>query len=210
MIQSTYTNTEILNLEKGFKTNLINSLSGFKSANLIGTANSNGETNLAVFSSVVHIGANPPLMGFISRPHSVPRHTLENIIDTKHFTINHILANFIDKAHQTAARYDISEFEATGLTPEFIDGFSAPFVKESMIKVGLSLVDIIDIEINNTKLIIGKVEHLMLPKDIIAEDGKINIEAANTVTISGLDTYHKTEQLARFSYAKPNKKLKKL
>ena len=39
---------------------LINSLSGFKSLNLIGTINNQGQTNLAIFNSVVHIGANPP------------------------------------------------------------------------------------------------------------------------------------------------------
>jgi flavin reductase (DIM6/NTAB) family NADH-FMN oxidoreductase RutF len=205
-----YTNSEILNLEKRFRTNLINSLSGFKSANLIGTQDENGVNNVAVFSSVIHIGANPPLMGFISRPHSVPRHTLENIIATEQFTINHIAENFIKQAHQTAASYDISEFEATGLTPEHIDNFNAPFVKEARIKIGLSLVDIIDIEINNTKMVIGKIEYLFLPESIIAKDGKVDIEAAQTVAISGLDTYHKTEQLARFSYAKPEVELKKI
>lgn len=210
MIQPKYTNSEILALEKRFKTNLINSLSGFKSANLIGTQNKNKATNLAIFTSVVHIGANPPLMGFISRPHSVPRHTLENIIETKHFTINHVTEDFIAEAHQTAARYSVSEFEATGLKPEFLKDFNAPFVKEAIIKIGLSLVDIIDIKINNTKMIIGKIEYLILPDNIIANDGKINIEAAKTVAVSGLDTYHGTEQLARFSYAKPNEELKQI
>jgi len=210
MIQPKYTSSEILDLEKRFRTNLINSLSGFKSANLIGTQNKKEETNLAIFTSVVHIGANPPLMGFISRPHSVPRHTLENIIETKHFTINHVAEDFIAKAHQTAARYSVSEFEATGLKPEFLKDFNAPFVKEAIVKIGLSLVDIIDIKINHTKMIIGKIEYLILPDNIIANDGKINIEAAKTVAVSGLDTYHGTEQLARFSYAKPNEELKQI
>jgi flavin reductase (DIM6/NTAB) family NADH-FMN oxidoreductase RutF len=210
MIQSSYTKTEILNLDKQFRTNLINSLSGFKSANLIGTQDENGQSNVAIFTSVVHIGANPPLMGFISRPHSVPRHTLENIIGTKEFTINHVAEQFIEKAHQTAARYSISEFEATNLSPEFLNGIAAPFVKEAAIKIGLSLADIVDIKINNTKMIIGKVEYIVLPKSMIAKDGKVNIEAAKTVAVSGLDTYHKTAELARFSYAKPDKSLVRL
>lgn len=210
MIQSKYTNSEILSLDKGFRTNLINSLSGFKSANLIGTRDEKGINNLAIFSSVVHIGANPPLMGFISRPHSVPRHTLENIIATEAFTINHIAEAFIEQAHQTAARYDISEFDATGLTPENIKNFNAPFVKEAKIKIGLSLADIIDIKINRTKMIVGKIEYLLLSEALIAKDGSIDIGAAQTVAISGLDTYHKTKQLAKFSYAKPEVELKKM
>jgi flavin reductase (DIM6/NTAB) family NADH-FMN oxidoreductase RutF len=203
MIKNNYTQGDIENMKTRFRTNFINSLSGFKSANLIGTANETGLTNLAVFSSVVHIGANPALLGFISRPHSTPRHTLENILATKYFTINSIAADFIAQAHQTSARYQISEFEATGLTAEYRDGFFAPFVQEAVIKIGLSLADIIDISLNDTKLVIGKIECLYLPENIILADGNIDLEAAETVTISSLDTYHRTQKIARFPYAKP-------
>lgn len=198
-----YNHEQILNLEKRFRTNLINSLSGFKSANLVGTINTEGLTNVAVFSSAVHIGANPPLMGIISRPHSVPRHTLENIIETEQFTINHINSDIYKQAHQTSARYSKSEFEATGLTPAFTDNFKAPFVQEATIKIGLSLADIIDIKLNDTKMIIGKIEWISLPQNAIENDGKINLEIAKTIAISGLDTYHNTQQIERLPYAKP-------
>ena len=39
---------------------LVNSLSGFKSANLVGTADAAGSTNLAIMSSAVHLGSHPP------------------------------------------------------------------------------------------------------------------------------------------------------
>ena len=48
-----------------YKINLINSCSGYKPANLIATVSKNGIENVAIFSSVVHIGSNPPLLGFI-------------------------------------------------------------------------------------------------------------------------------------------------
>jgi flavin reductase (DIM6/NTAB) family NADH-FMN oxidoreductase RutF len=73
---------EISTLLKQQRTNLINGLSGFKSALLIGTTNAKGQQNLAIFSNVVHIGANPPLMGLIHRPVSVEKHTYENIKST--------------------------------------------------------------------------------------------------------------------------------
>ena len=85
-----FTKQNILEFEKLYRTNFINSLSGFKSANLIGTISSEGKTNLAIFSSVIHVGANPPLMGFLMRPVSVERHTYTNIKETNCFTINHI------------------------------------------------------------------------------------------------------------------------
>lgn len=178
-------------------------MSGFKAANLVGTINTTQLTNLAIFSSAVHIGANPPLIGIISRPNTVPRHTLENIMAIEQFTINHINSAIYQQAHQTAARYTKSEFEATELTPQFISNFKAPFVQEANIKIGLSLADIIDIKLNNTKMIIGKVEWILLPQNSIESDGKINLEIAKTIAISGLDTYHTTNQIQRLPYAKP-------
>ena len=47
-----------------YRINLINSCSGYKSANLIGTKSVDGITNVAIFSSVTHIGSNPALLGF--------------------------------------------------------------------------------------------------------------------------------------------------
>ena len=198
-----FNNQQIQELEKRYRTNLINSLSGFKSANLVGTSNNEGLTNLAIFSSAVHIGAAPPLMSIISRPDSVTRHTLENIIATEKFTINHVNVDIYKQAHQTSGRYqNISEFDATQLTPEFINDFEAPFVKEAKIKIGLSLAEIIPIKLNNTKMIIGKVEWIIIPQESIEHDGKINLESAGTIAISGLDTYHKTQQIERLPYAK--------
>lgn len=77
---------------------LINSITGIKPANLIGTVDSQGQTNLAVFSSVVHLGSDPALIGFILRPAGeVPRHTYENIKETGCYTINHIHPGFAKK-----------------------------------------------------------------------------------------------------------------
>ena len=45
----------------------INSLSGFKSANVIGTADAQGVHNLSVVSSVVHLGSSPAQMGVVLR-----------------------------------------------------------------------------------------------------------------------------------------------
>ncbi|MCS7053720.1 MAG: flavin reductase, partial [Ignavibacterium sp.] len=83
------TKEKILDFERRYRINFVNSLSGFKSANLIGTISKSGITNLAIFSSVIHVGANPPLIGILFRPLSVPRHTYNNIKETGCFTINH-------------------------------------------------------------------------------------------------------------------------
>lgn len=132
---------EISTLPKQQRTNLINGLSGFKSALLIGTTNVAGQQNLAIFSNVVHIGANPPLMGIIHRPVTVEKHTYENIKSTGCFTINHVPRKLYKNAHQTSARYDreTSEFEACGFTPEVKGNLPAPYVAESYVQIGLTL-----------------------------------------------------------------------
>jgi flavin reductase (DIM6/NTAB) family NADH-FMN oxidoreductase RutF len=112
-----YDSSRIANLDKLFRANLINSCTGYKSANLLATKSKDGNTNVAIFNSVTHIGSNPPMIGFILRPTTVPRNTYRNIKQTALFTVNHIHRNIINKAHQTSAKYDenISEFEKTRL-----------------------------------------------------------------------------------------------
>lgn len=194
------------NMDERYRVNLINSLTGFKSASLIGTSDLDKKTNLAIMSSVVHLGASPSLIGLIIRPSSVPRHTYENIKNTKFFSVNHIRADFIDKAHQTSARYDKeqSEFSECNLE-EFYTSYSSPYVKESHIKYMCEFREEIPIDINNTILIIGEIVEILMPEEVIGHDGFIDLEMAGTITCSGLDRYHSTNHLARFSYAKPNR-----
>ena len=81
---------EIQSFETRKRASFVNSLSGFKSANLIGTHDLDKKTNLSIVSSLFHLGSSPALMGFIIRPDSARRDTIENIRATKYFTINHI------------------------------------------------------------------------------------------------------------------------
>ena len=198
---------EIHNLEKQQKVHLINSLSGFKSVSLVGTTSNSGKTNLAIFSSIFHIGANPPLIAMIFRPSPPERNTLSNILDTGFYTLNHLNESIYKQGHQTSARYDkeISEFDVTGLTPDFKNDFKAPFVKESNIQLGIQFKEKIDIKINDTMMVIGEIVQIYFPKNCLSKDGFIDIEKANTITCSGLDSYHKTVKLNRLSYAKPGK-----
>jgi flavin reductase (DIM6/NTAB) family NADH-FMN oxidoreductase RutF len=206
------TKENILQFEKLYRTNFINSLSGFKSANLIGTVSKEGKTNLAVFSSVIHVGANPPLIGLLFRPVSVPRHTYVNIKETGYFTVNHINKDIYKQAHQTSARYDkeLSEFDECELTPEFSNTIKAPYVKESNIKIGCRFAEEHLIKINDTIFLIGEILEVVLPDNIVLEDGYVDIEKAGTLTISGLDSYHETKRISRLSYAKPGKELNTL
>jgi len=198
------TANDLIQMEQRKRAHLINSVGGFKSVCLIGTIDLKGQTNLAIFSSIVHIGANPPLISFIMRPDSVERHTLANILETGSYTINHLNESIYKQAHQSSARYAkaVSEFDATGLSTEYKANCKSPFVKESNIQLELEFRQRIDLTINNTIMIIGEIKNIYFPEDCIQEDGFLDIEKAGTVTCSGLDSYHLTNSLARLPYAK--------
>lgn len=199
------TREEIDSMEQRFRGTFINSIGGFKPALLVGTANKNDGQNLAIFSSFFHLGANPPLFGLVVRPDVSPRHTLENILETHEFTLNQIHTSFIENAHHTAARYprEISEFEASKLTPEKIEGFSAPFVKESLLSIGARFIERIDIKHNGTSILVNEMAWIRLPENAIEADGFVSLEKLNTATCAGLDAYYSTHLIKRLPYAKP-------
>ena len=197
-----------MNLPDRVRVHFMNSLSGFKSANLIGTKGIEGQENLSIISSVTHLGSKPPLISLIFRPHVVERHSYENIIATKFFTVNHVDRSFFREAHQTSARYprDISEFKACSIKKEYLNGFYAPFVKQSQIKLGIEYVESYEIRKNNCIFLAGQVCCVYYNCEYFLEDGSLDLESAGVVSISGLDTYHSCKKIAKLPYAKPTKK----
>ncbi|AAZ26810.1 hypothetical protein CPS_0518 [Colwellia psychrerythraea 34H] len=139
------------------------------------------------------------------RPDNGSRHTLDNIICTKCYTINQVSAKFYNSAHQSSARYEKtqSEFTQLGFSEHYLGNIKAPFVKESRLKYAVKLKEIMPVSLNDTLFIIGEITHIICDKVAIKDDGYIDIEALETVTVSGLDSYHKSERLTRLSYAKP-------
>lgn len=212
MMQNHFTSEAILAMEKQQRVHFINSLLGFKSVAMVGTSDLEGTTNLAIFSSFFHIGANPALVGMIFRPTPPERNTFSNLIATGFYTINHLNESNYLQAHQTSARYDknCSEFDMTGLQAQYKDGFLAPYVKESNVQLGIQFREKVDLTINDTSLVIGEIMHVYLPENCVEADGFVHLEQANTLTCSGLDSYHATTRLDRLSYAKPNKEVTSL
>jgi flavin reductase (DIM6/NTAB) family NADH-FMN oxidoreductase RutF len=204
--------TELAHYERLYRARLINSLSGYKSANLIGTTDKNGNHNLTIVSSVFHLGADPALVGMIIRPQTPKHHSLDNLETTGWYTINQVNSDIIERAHQTSASYpkDESEFLAVGLTPEFSAPCPAPLVKESRLKFSVQLQSAQELAINGTHLIIGLIHDIFVDSAAVQEDGYIDIEALDSVAVTGLDSYHLGQRITRLSYAKPNLPLMRL
>ena len=201
---------DIEQLEHLYKINLINSCSGYKSANLIGTKSSSGISNVAIFSSVIHIGSSPALFGFFLRPTTVVRNTYDNIKDTGFFTINHINETILEDAHHTSAKYDatVSEFNVTQLEENYKNNFYAPFVKQSPIQMAMTYVEEYPIKANGTILVIGAIEDLYIQDNILEQDGFVNLSKANVVSINALDGYTVPKLKTRLEYQRPKNQVK--
>ncbi len=200
-----YSINEVKSWDRFYRANFINCLQGFKPVSLIGTLNETGQYNLGIFSNIIHIGADPALVGFINRPLEAAPHTIRNIEISGVYTINHIHPLFIDGAHQTSAKYpaEINEFEAVGLHSIIKEDCRAPFVAESVVQYALKLVEIVPITHNNSFLVIGAITHVFLEESLVQEDGFIDLEKGESVTSLGLDGYYSTSFIGRYEYAKP-------
>ncbi|MEY4282316.1 MAG: hypothetical protein RLZ39_1728 [Bacteroidota bacterium] len=196
---------KIEQLEQRYRTTLINSLAGFRQAVLVGTQSSEGHHNLAIFNSLIHLGAHPALYGLINRPDSVQRDTLQNIISTKAYTLNYVRAADYKRAHQTSARYDkeISEFEAVGFEPAYLPSCTAPMVKNAVVSIAMQLEEIIPIAINGTILIVGSVQQIHIDEQLVEKDGFVSLSEEQVVISQGLDAYFVPSPLGRLAYAKP-------
>lgn len=204
---------DLENLDRFYRGNLINSVTGFKSANLLATRSIDGIDNVAVFSSVTHLGSNPAMFSFVQRPLGYGvGHTYENLKATGKITLNHITMDLVEKAHQSSAKYDekISEFEELGIEKIFRDGYTAPFVKEAKVQLAADYVNQYFIEENNCILVICKITDIFIDPNILHEDGWLDLGKAGSVTINGLDGYAVAKTEKRLSYAQVDKKLEEL
>ncbi len=196
---------DIQGLEKIYKINLINSCSGFKSANLLGSISNEGISNVAIFSSVTHLGSNPPTLGFIVRPTTVPRNTYKNIKETGVFTINHIHEGIIEDAHHTSAKYpeEISEFDKTLLEEEYKGNFKAPFVKNAPVQMSMKFIEEIHVPSNDVLLMVAQIQELYIEDTLLEKDGLINLSKGNIAAINGLDTYTIPVFKKQLTYQRP-------
>ena len=196
-------------LDKRQRIALVNSLPGFKPVVLVGTINEDSLTNVCVINSCFHVGADPALMGMIVRPapQGTERHTLENILATERYSVNAVTRAMAQRAHHTSARFtrDQSEFDTCGFTELWHEGFQAPYVAESPLRLGLKLSEHLPLTINGTHLIIGSIEQIHLSDYAQRNDGSLDLRGMDIVAGVGLDAYHTVNTGQRFSYAKPDK-----
>jgi flavin reductase (DIM6/NTAB) family NADH-FMN oxidoreductase RutF len=197
------TTTELQSMSRFYRANIVNCISGAKPAMLCGTVDAAGVENLALFSNIFHLGADPALLGYVQRPIGESGDTFRNIEASGFYTFNFVQTEFLQQAHFASARFasGISEFEACALTPEYIGGFTAPFVAQSNIKIGLKLEQVIPIALNDTRIVLGSIQHIIVPDDLVGQDGNILLQQRALACV-GLEQYYGLELVKKLSYAK--------
>jgi flavin reductase (DIM6/NTAB) family NADH-FMN oxidoreductase RutF len=202
---------QIAQAETRFRANLIQTALGFKAVMLLGTQNMDGINNLAIFNNLIHISANPPVIGVQFRPANMERHTLENLLSNGYFSLNQIPESHWKEAHQTSAKYDAetSEFDACGFTSEFYNNLPAPMVAESPLSMVLKFQEQIPLGTTGVTLVLGQIEYLK-SNTAPLPDGFIEPTANNIITSAGADGYYKAQKKGRLSYARPFENLTEL
>ena len=195
------------NFDRFQRGRLINCLTGTKPALLIATQSREGVNNLALFSNVFHLGADPSMIGFVQRPLTSYSHTYKNIIETGWFTVNHINESLAARAHHTSAKFPdgVSEFVACGIEEEMVEPIPVPFVKESAVRFAARFLREVFIDENNTRLVLANIESIHIKEGVLGKDGNIDFSLGNTVAVAGLEKYYNVASLATFAYAKVEK-----
>ena len=200
------TTADLSEMEKVKRLNLVNSCTGYKSANLIATQSLEGINNVAIFSSITHLGSNPAMLGFIMRPTIVVRDTYKNIKETGYFTVNHVTADIIGDSHHTSANYnpEESEFDKTKLNIEFKDSITTPFVKDCPVQLYCKYINEYHIKENGTVHIIASIEKIFYNENLEHQDGWLQLDKADVISLNGLDGYCLPKLVNRYEYARKN------
>ncbi|MFN4299084.1 MAG: flavin reductase family protein [Thermaurantimonas sp.] len=189
--------------DKYFRINFFNTLSGVRSVWMVGTQRNDGVKNLGLFNSLVHIGASPPLLGVIFRPHTVPRHTLENIYEYGFYTLNSVTSELMYNAHRTAEKFEAceDEFDILGFTAWYFGcNPNVPAVAESPLRLLLRFVEKHLIAANQTQLVVGEVIDVHIKDDAaVCNNGSIDHQRLGHVAVSGLNDYYTFSHLVSMS-----------
>lgn len=180
-----------------------NQLEGLRSPVVIGTRSVEGGDNAAVFNSLTHVGARPPLLGFVMRPLTVARHTYDNIRARGFYTVNHLPRTFLPQAHRTSAKLAAgrSEFTACGLTPlESPEG--VPYVAEASVSMLLEYVEEHRVAANDTIFLVGAVRELRLPAEANFGVETVDWSSLEATPVSGLYDYYSVAHHRRLGYVK--------
>ncbi len=166
---------------------------------LVSTIGPEGIQNVAPFSFFNAVSSSPPTIAVsVSRRQGELKDTLRNIEHSGDFVVNIVDDNIAEQMNATSADFppEISEFQATGLTPVAGDRVAAPRVEEAPVSLECKLVQIVEIGQGprRSALIIGEVI-LFHVRDGLFSNGRVDPQRLKAVGRLGGNLYSHTREI---------------
>ncbi len=148
---------------------------------LISTADKEGNRNIAPYANVMPILRPLDLIAIASW---LRRDTLDNIRDTKEFVINVPSADIVDEVMVCSRNYpaDVDEFAEANLRVKASQKVTAPSIDGCIAWMECTL-DKEVIADGKYSIIIGKVVHLEVDDEYLAENGDMDFEKARPLSV---------------------------
>jgi flavin reductase (DIM6/NTAB) family NADH-FMN oxidoreductase RutF len=184
-----WSRSDLLGLDRRYRRDLINRVSGSRTVWLLTSRSLDGTANIGLFSQVVHIGANPPLMGVLFRPKTDWHHSLDNIEETKLYGLHAVHTDRWQNAHATSFAFKASqsEFDECGWSEEKMPESDLPIIKDSLARIVLEPKEIVHIRSNQCRMVVGHILSIQIREDQLDSDQLPR--PADWLNVSGLDLY---------------------
>lgn len=201
MWTKSYTGEEIAQLEKRFRTALVNTSSGIRTAFLAITQGPRG-LNTAVLTNVTHVGAHPAQMSVLFRPDNGQRHTLDNYRDTGSLTLVALPYAEAERVHGTSASFPEDQCEWMALGGELVpvDGWAHPLPSHALWAVELQWLEHFELS-NGCLYTVGTVQNLGFGSETLPDENGI-VRSPGSLVAQGLMSYFTVAQGTSFPYAR--------
>lgn len=186
----TITAQDIDNFEKRYRTSLINSLSGIRTAFIGITEDDRGRYNAGTLSNVTHVGAHPAQMSILFRPDNGKRHTLSNYRNQGQVTLVCMPLSKSATVHEVSmnAPEGIFELEVVGESYKEHEGWPHPLPTAFLYAIELEFIEEFTLN-NGCVYTVGKIRNIALGENVkVGDQGKVLFKQSPTLAI-GLQQY---------------------
>jgi len=173
----------------------------------VSTVSKEGVRNLAPFSFLTAVSANPPVICFspmIRGTDGAKKDTLRNIEATGEFVINVVSEDFAQAMNLCSGEYppEVDEFALSKLTPVASEAVKPARVAEARVQMECTLLEVVHISAKplGGSLVLGKIVRIHVD-DAIVQNFQIDPDRLNAIGRMGGAAYTRTRD--RFDMQRP-------
>jgi flavin reductase (DIM6/NTAB) family NADH-FMN oxidoreductase RutF len=205
MFNTFFDQSQLETLEKKYRTALINSASGIRTA-FLGVTGADGIWNSGTFSNVTHVGSHPAQISVLFRPDQGKRHTLSNYRSSKLLTLTAIPLHQAEILHDSSvnAPYGTFEWSAVGGSVNTLKQWTHPIPTSALWAMELEFIE--EFELNNGCVYtVGSIKQIGFSKEVTVEDsGRLSWQNGPSLAL-GLNQYTTGNEFDFFPYPNASK-----